>query len=77
LLSKEFVFLVTISCAIAVPISFLLMSDWLESYAYRTDLSAWIFVAAGMSALFITLVIVGGQTLKATTANPVESLRSE
>jgi putative ABC transport system permease protein len=77
LLSKEFVFLVTISCAIAVPISFLLMSDWLENYTYRTDLSVWVFVAAGMSALSITLLIVGLQTLKATTANPVESLRSE
>jgi putative ABC transport system permease protein len=77
LLSKEFVFLVTISCAIAVPISFLLMSDWLENYTYRADLSVWVFVAAGMSALSITLLIVGLQTLKATTANPVESLRSE
>jgi hypothetical protein len=59
MLSKEFVLLIIISCAIAIPLSFLLMRNWLESYVYRTDLSAWIFITAGMSARLITLLIVG------------------
>jgi putative ABC transport system permease protein len=77
LLSKEFVLLIIISCTIAIPISFLLMGNWLESYVYRTELSAWIFVVAAVSAFFITLLIVGFQTLKAATTNPVDSLRAE
>jgi putative ABC transport system permease protein len=77
LLSREFVLLIIISCTIAIPVSFLLMGNWLEGYVYRTELSAWIFVVAAVSALLITLLIVGFQTLKAATTNPVDSLRSE
>jgi putative ABC transport system permease protein len=71
------VVLVIISCVIAVPISSYYMNDWLQGYAYRTEISPWIFVAASVGALLITLFIVSFQTLKAAIVNPIKSLRSE
>lgn len=77
MLSKDFVVLVIISCVIAVPISSYYMNDWLQGYAYRIEISPWIFVAATVGALLITLFIVSFQTLKAAIVNPIKSLRSE
>lgn len=77
LLSKDFVLLVLISCLIATPIAYYFMSNWLETYTYRTEISWWIFVAAGVGILAITLLTVSYQTLRATLANPIQSLRSE
>lgn len=77
LLSKEFVVLVIISMLIAAPAAYYFMSAWLESYQYRTEISWWIFVAAGTGALTITLLTVSFQAIKAATANPVKSLRTE
>jgi putative ABC transport system permease protein len=53
------------------------MSRWLEDFAYRTEISWWIFFAAGAFALFIALLTVSWQALKAALANPVKSLRNE
>ncbi len=77
LLSKDFVFLVLISLLIAAPLAGYFMDGWLEKYAYRTELSWWIFVAAGAGALAITLLTVSFQAVKAALMNPVKSLRSE
>ena len=77
LLSKDFVILVIISCLIAIPIAYYFLHKWLQNYEYRTELSWWVFVAAGMGALFITLTTVSFQSIKAALANPVDSLRSE
>ncbi|MEP5614424.1 MAG: ABC transporter permease [Cyclobacteriaceae bacterium] len=77
LLSKEFVLLVGVSCLIAVPIAFLAMEKWMQTYEYRTDLHWSIFIYAGLGALLITLFTVSFQSIKAAVANPVESLRSE
>jgi ABC-type antimicrobial peptide transport system permease subunit len=77
LLSRDFVMLVLISLCIAAPVSYYFMSHWLENYQYRTNLSWWIFVAAGAGALAITLITVSFQSIKAAIANPVKSLRSE
>ncbi|AXY74488.1 ABC transporter permease [Paraflavitalea soli] len=77
LLSKEFVVLVSISLAIAIPLSWYLMYNWLQSYQYRTSVAWWIFVAAGVGAMVITLLTVSFQAIKAALANPVRSLRSE
>lgn len=77
ILSKDFVVLVTISCLIAIPVSFYFMNDWLKGYEYRTEVSVWIFVTASVGALLITLLIVSFQTLKSAITNPVKSLRSE
>jgi ABC-type antimicrobial peptide transport system permease subunit len=77
LLSKDFVLLVFISLLIASPLAYYLMHGWLENYQYRTTISWWIFVAAGLSALLITLLVVSFQAIKAAIANPVKSLRTE
>ena len=77
LLSKDFLLLVGISCLIAFPVAWWIMHDWLQSYDYRTTLSWWIFATAGIGALLITLLTVSFQAIKAATANPVKSLRSE
>lgn len=77
LLSKEFVRLVMIACIISVPISWYYLNQWLQKYEYRTAISWWIFIAAAISALVITLLTVSFQTIKAAFANPSKSLRSE
>lgn len=77
LLSTEFVVLVTISLLIAMPLSGYLMHQWLQHYSYRVPLSWWVFALTGIGALLITLLTVSWQTIKASLANPVNSLKSE
>ncbi len=77
MLSKEFVILVTLSFLIAVPVSYYFMHGWLQNYQYRAALSWWIFAAAGIGAMVITLFTISFQAIKAALANPVKSLRSE
>jgi ABC-type antimicrobial peptide transport system permease subunit len=77
MLSKDFVNLVIISCAIAIPISWYFLHQWLQKYTYRTDISWWIFLVAGMGAMVITLITISYQAIKAALMNPVNSLRSE
>jgi ABC-type antimicrobial peptide transport system permease subunit len=77
LLSKEFLLLVLISSAIALPLAYLFMHNWLQRYDYRTAISIWIFIATMAAALLITLATVSFQSIKASLANPVKSLRSE
>ena len=77
LLSKEFVKLVVISFFISMPLGYLFMHKWLQTYPYRTGLSWWIFALAGAGILGITLLTVSYQSLKAATMSPVKSLRSE
>jgi ABC-type antimicrobial peptide transport system permease subunit len=77
LLSKDFVVMVFVSLLIAIPMSYYFMHSWLQNYQYRTELSWWIFAAAGIGALVITLLTVSVQSIKAAVANPVKSLRTE
>ncbi len=77
LLSKDFVMLVIISFFISVPLSYYFMHSWLQNYTYRTELSWWIFAAAGIGLLLITILVVSFQAIKAAVANPVKSLRTE
>ncbi len=77
LLSKDFVQLVIISLVIATPIAYLAMSQWMQKFTYRADISYWIFIVACLSALFITLITVSFQSIKAALANPTKSLRTE
>ena len=77
LLSKEFVMMVLISFFIATPIAYYFMHNWLQNYEYRTTLAWWVFAAAGVGALLITLATVSFQSIKAAIANPVKSLRTE
>jgi putative ABC transport system permease protein len=77
MLSKDFAKLVLIASIIAFPVAWWSMNQWLQSFAYRINISWWVFVAAGFSALLIALVTVSFQAIKAAIANPVKSLRSE
>ncbi len=77
LLSKDFLVLVLLSCAIAIPLSAWFMTGWLQNYEYRTDLSGWIFAAAAAGALVITLLTISVEIVKAALQNPVKSLRTE
>ncbi|MEM6843051.1 MAG: ABC transporter permease [Bacteroidota bacterium] len=77
LLSKEFLGLILIACLVAIPLAYYFARDWLQNYEYRTDLNWWIFAVAALGALLVTLLTVSYQTIKASTVNPVKSLRSE
>ncbi len=77
LLSKDFTILVGIAVLIAFPVAWWAMHKWLETFAYRTEISWWIFLVAGAVALAIALLTVSIQTVRAAVANPVKSLRSE
>jgi len=77
LLSKDFLKLVGIAILIAVPISWWTMNKWLEAFTYRITITWWMFVIAGLIAIFIALCTVSFQAIRAAIANPVKSLRSE
>jgi ABC-type antimicrobial peptide transport system permease subunit len=77
LLSREFILLVLISLAIATPLAYHFMHDWLQHYAYHTTISWWVFAAAGLGVVVITLLTVSYQTIKAALTNPVKTLRTE
>ena len=73
----NFTKLVIIANAVAWPVGYLVMQRWLQDYANRTTIGIWVFILAGGLGLFITILSVGYQTLRAATANPVDSLRYE
>jgi putative ABC transport system permease protein len=77
MLNKDFLKWVLIAFVLAAPISYYVMYKWLESFAYKTELSWWIFALAGLLALGIALLTVSWQSWKAATRNPVEALRYE
>lgn len=77
MLNKDFVKWVAIAFVIATPVAWFAMNKWLENFAYKTELSWWIFVLAGLLALGIALLTVSWQSWKAATRNPVEALRYE
>jgi putative ABC transport system permease protein len=77
MLSKDFVKLVLVANVIAWPIAYLAMNRWLEDFAYRVEMSWWLFATAGGLALLIALFTVGFQAVKAALTNPVEALRYE
>ncbi len=77
LLSKDFLKLVLVAIVIASPIAWYAMNTWLEDFAYKIDISWWIFALAGLLAVGIALLTVSFQAVKAALMNPVKSLRSE
>jgi ABC-type antimicrobial peptide transport system permease subunit len=77
MLSKDFLRLIFISLAIAFPVSWWLMNNWLQSFAYRINIGFSVFAFAAISILLITLLTVSFQAIKAAIANPVKSLRTE
>jgi putative ABC transport system permease protein len=77
MLSKEFLLLVGIAILISVPVAWYAGSRWLQDFAYRVELSWWMFAAAGVIGVLIAVIAVSAQAIKAAVANPVTSLRSE
>jgi putative ABC transport system permease protein len=77
MLSTDFLKLIIIAIVIASPIAWWVMSKWLEDFAYRINISLWVFVIAGLVAIVIAFLTVSFQAIKAAIANPVKSLRTE
>ena len=77
LLNIEFIILVTISYVIAIPVIWIAMHKWLQGFAYRINITAWLFVLAGLITFGIALVTVSWLSWRAATRNPVEALRYE
>jgi putative ABC transport system permease protein len=77
LLSKEYVILVFFSLCISLPLSYYFMFNWLQRYSYRIEISYWIFAGTMAMAFLITILTVSVQSVRASIANPVKSLRSE
>jgi putative ABC transport system permease protein len=77
MLSKDFMLLVLIASALAIPIAWWSMNKWLQDFAYRVTIGWWVFVGAGVIALLIALITVSSQAIRAAVTNPVKSLRTE
>ena len=77
LFSKEFIMLIAIAFAIATPIAWYFMHNWQQNYAYRVDISWWLFAAGGFGAIIIALATISYQAIKVAFANPVNTLRSQ
>jgi len=77
ILSFEFVKLVLVAIAVALPVSFFVINEWLHRFAYAIDLELWFFIATGLIAIFIAVATVGGQSIRASFANPTDCLKEE
>jgi putative ABC transport system permease protein len=77
MISRDFLKLVLIALAVAFPVAWWAMNQWLQDFAYRITIEWWVFAVAGLLALLIALVTVSAQSIKAAMANPVKSLRTE
>ncbi|MDO6491208.1 MULTISPECIES: ABC transporter permease [unclassified Cellulophaga] len=77
MLSKDFLKLIAVSLIVAFPVAYFVMQQWLEEFAFRVNISWFVFFIAGMCAILIALLTVSFQAIKAATANPIKSLRTE
>ena len=77
LFSREFILLIAVAFFIATPLTWYFMNKWLQNYPFRIELSIWIFLTGGLASIIIALSTVSFQAIKAASANPVKSLRSE
>ncbi|MNL53461.1 FtsX-like permease family protein [compost metagenome] len=77
LLSKDFLKLIIVAIVIATPIAYFIVSKWLQSISYHVSVQWWVFITAGLLSMLIALITISYQAIKAATANPVQSLRSE
>jgi putative ABC transport system permease protein len=77
MLAKEFILLIILAMVIASPIAYYFIHQWLQGFAYRVNISWWLFVMAGMAAILIALVTISYQAVKAGMVNPVKSLRAD
>ncbi|MEP1035208.1 ABC transporter permease [Ekhidna sp.] len=77
ILSKEFILLIVIAFLVSTPISYYIISKWMEDFAYQTNISWWIYALGGCVSVIIALASIGAKVWKASGANPIESLRYE
>jgi putative ABC transport system permease protein len=77
MLSKDFLKLVCIATLFAFPLAWIAMNKWLQDFAFRVNISWWVFLLAAVAALLIALFTVSFQAIRAALANPVQSLRTE
>jgi ABC-type antimicrobial peptide transport system permease subunit len=77
ILSREFVLLIFVAFAIAVPFAWYAVDQWLQSFEYKTEISTWVFLVSGFALLAIAVITLGAQTIRTATSNPVKSLRNE
>jgi len=77
LLSKDFVTLILFSMLISIPVTYFLIRQWLERYAFRIELNVWLFAVPSLMVLIISMITISGKTFKISTQNPVSSLRDE
>ena len=77
ILTKDFLRLCLIAFLVAAPVSGIFMHKWLSDFAYRTDLSWWVFGVAILGTFVVTCLAIGFQTLRAALANPVKNLKAE
>ncbi|WP_111672250.1 ABC transporter permease [Algoriphagus litoralis] len=77
MLSREFLVMVLVAFGLAIPLAYFMMKDWLETFAYKTELSAGLFLAVMIASLALTLLTVGSKAIRAAVANPVNSLKDE
>jgi putative ABC transport system permease protein len=77
LLSKEFLLLVAVACAVGAPVAYLAMERWLQDFAYRIDVSPWLFAASSALAVLIALATISYQAIRAARTDPADALRCE
>jgi len=77
MLSKDFLGLVIIAIAIASPLAYYFMHQWLQDYSYRINITWWMFALAAIIVVLVALLTISYHAVKAATANPVKSLRTE
>lgn len=77
LFSKEFTILIVIAFALAVPVAYYMMTNWLENFVFRIKIGTWIFILAILASVLIAWITVGYKSIRAALANPVKSLRTE
>jgi putative ABC transport system permease protein len=77
LLFKDFTLLIVIAYVIAAPLGWYFMNSWLQGFAFRVGIDAWIVILSGIAALLIAIMTISFQSIKAATENPVKALKNE
>ena len=77
LTSKDFIVLIIIAFLVAIPVAWWGMDSWLQGFAYRIDISWWMFIVSGVLAIFIALITVSYQSMRTAMDNPINSLKEE
>ncbi len=77
LITWEFTVLVFVASLIAWPLSWFLLTKWMENYAYRAPMPLWFYAVAGLAALLVALVTTGSTALRASNLSPADALRKE